>query len=236
MPVEGSPLTQLRTRTLNRVYTLAERHAARRCHVIVSVADAMTAQFLARGIGTPDQFITVRSGMDLEPYLNPPPSQTRDAVRASLNLDTDDFVIGTVARLAEHKGHDDILDALAGELRDRPHWKLLWVGDGWWAERLARRVESLGLSSQVVRTGLVAPERVPGLIRAMDLLCHPSFREGLPRTVPQALLCGVCPVAYDVDGTGEVCRDQQTGRLVPPGDVAGLRDAVVSLAEHPAIR
>jgi glycosyltransferase involved in cell wall biosynthesis len=119
---------------------------------------------------------------------------------------------------------------------DNQHWKLLWVGDGWWAERLGCRIESLGLTPQVVRTGLVAPERVPGLIRAMDILCHPSYREGLPRTVPQALLCGVCPVAYDVDGTGEACRDEQTGRLVPPGDVAGLRDAVVSLAQDPALR
>jgi glycosyltransferase involved in cell wall biosynthesis len=236
MPVEGSPLAQLRTRALNAAYTLAERHAARRCHVIVSVADAMTEQFFARGIGEPGQFVTVRSGMDLDPYLNPPPDQTRDAIRTSLNLATGDFVIGTVARLAEHKGHDDILDALADDLRDNTHWKLLWVGDGWWAERLADRIESLGLTPQVVRTGLVAPERVPGLIRAMDILCHPSCREGLPRTVPQALLCGVCPVAYDVDGTGEACRDEQTGRLVPPGDVAGLRDAVVSLAQDPARR
>ncbi len=236
MPVEGSPLAQLRIRALNRAYSIAERHAARRCHVIVSVADAMTEQFLARGIGTPDQFVTVRSGMDLEPYLDPPPDQTRDAVRTSLNIATDDFVIGTVARLAEHKGHDDILDALAEPMRENTHWKLLWVGDGWWADRLDKRIESLGLSSQVVRTGLVAPERVPGLIRAMDILCHPSYREGLPRTVPQALLCSVCSVAYDVDGTGEVCRDEQTGRLVPPGDVAGLREAVVSLAENPALR
>jgi glycosyltransferase involved in cell wall biosynthesis len=65
----------------------------------------------------------------------------------------------------------------------------------------------------------------------MDVLAHPSYREGLPRTVPQALLCGVCPVAYDVDGTGELCRDMETGRLVPPGDLARLRGAIEWCAE-----
>ena len=70
----------------------------------------------------------------------------------------------------------------------------------------------------------------------MDVLAHPSYREGLPRTVPQALLCGVCPVAYDVDGTGEACIDLKTGRLVPLADRAALRDAVRWCAENPRRR
>jgi glycosyltransferase involved in cell wall biosynthesis len=49
-------------------------------------------------------------------------------------------------------------------------------------------------------------------------------------------LCGVCPVAYDVDGTGEVCRDGETGRLVRAGDVAGLRGALEWCASHPEER
>lgn len=89
-----------------------------------------------------------------------------------------------------------------------------------------------GGGAQVILTGLVPPGRVAAMIRAMDVLAHPSYREGLPRTVPQALLCGVCPVAYDVDGTGEACREMETGRLVPLGDRPRLREAVVWLAEH----
>ncbi|HZW07411.1 MAG TPA: glycosyltransferase, partial [Phycisphaerales bacterium] len=60
--------------------------------------------------------------------------------------------------------------------------------------------------------------------------------EGLPRTVPQALLGRVCPVAYDVDGTGEACIEGETGKLVALGDRKGLRDAVVWLHDHPAER
>ncbi|TVQ62118.1 MAG: glycosyltransferase family 1 protein [Phycisphaerales bacterium] len=236
MPAPRNPVAKLKTSLKNKVYELAERHAASRCHAIVSVADAMTEQFLARNIGTPSLYTTVRSGMETEAFLTPRPGETGKDARRELGLAPTDFVIGTVARLAEHKGHDDLLDALAGTLRERRHWKLLWVGDGWWKDRLLRRVAQLGLEHQVVLTGLVSPERVPTMIRAMDVLAHPSAREGLPRTVPQALLCAVVPVAYDVDGTREVCIDQRTGRLVPAGNVQALADAIRWLHDHPGER
>lgn len=233
MPVEGGILSRARIRLKNRVYTHAERFAAKRCHTIVSVADAMTEQFQARGIGAPGQYITVRSGMETEPFLSASPGESRDEVRAELGLGADDFIVGTVARLAQHKGHDDVLDALATDMRSHADWKLLWVGDGWWRDRLMQRVQSMGLTDRVVCTGLVPPERVPAMMRAMDVLAHPSYREGLPRTVPQALLCGVAPVAYDVDGTREACIDGRTGRLVPPGDTGALGDAIRELWERP---
>lgn len=271
MPVEGSLPRRAKIGFNNWLYTRAEKYAAKRCHTIVSVADAMTSQFLARGIGRPEQYVTVRSGMEIEPFLSPRPGETREDMRAQLGIAPDDLVIGTVARLAQHKGHDDLLDALtqAPPPGGRGHGggfiprantpskiKLLWIGDGWWRERLLAKARTLGLSvteldkpdsassqsairnpqSQIILTGLVPPDRIPALMRAMDILAHPSSREGLPRTVPQALLSNVCPVAYDVDGTGEVCRDMQTGRLVPHGDKAKLREAILWLADHPRER
>ncbi|MCB9845008.1 MAG: glycosyltransferase [Phycisphaeraceae bacterium] len=236
MPLDGWVLRRASIRLKNSLYAIAERRAARRCHVLVAVADAMTREFLARGIGRADQYITVRSGMEVDAFLHARPGETRREVRAGLGLSPGDLVIGTVARLAEHKGHDDLLDAIGSDLRERGAWRLLWVGDGWWRHRLEQRIASMGLTGRVVLTGLVPPERVPGLVRAMDILVHPSTREGLPRTVPQALLSGVVPVAYDVDGTREACLDGETGRLVAPGDLAGLREAILYCADHPQER
>jgi glycosyltransferase involved in cell wall biosynthesis len=236
MPVEGSLASRTKTRLMNLHYTWAERLAARRCHLIVSVAGAMTRQFLRRGIGNRGQYITVYSGMEVESFLEAAPGESRQEVRRRLGLAEGDLVIGTVARLAQHKGHDDLLEALGQDLKHRPDWKLLWVGDGWWRPRLMKRIQDMGLAGQVVTTGLVPPERIPGLVRAMDILAHPSYREGLPRTVPQALLAGVVPVAYDADGTGEVCRDMDTGRLVPTGDRGALRLAIEWLAHRPGAR
>ncbi len=241
--VHGPPFHRYLPKWKNAIYIASERFAAKRCHVIVSVADAMTAQFRIAGIGNDEQFVTVRSGMETEKFLNPIKNETRKAMREELGFDHDDFVIGTVARLAEHKGHDDVLDALGDELKANPKWKLLWVGDGWWSERLLGRVEEMGLSHQVVVTGLVPGDRVGAMMRAMDVLLHPSYREGLPRTVPQALLCAVPVVASDADGTREACLDwkyldgvdesEATGILFPIGDVQRLCDGVKWMFAHP---
>jgi glycosyltransferase involved in cell wall biosynthesis len=250
MPIDGGFVGKLKRRVNNVIYTVAERFAAGRCDLIVSVADAMTEQFLSRGIGHRTMYTTVRSGMEVELFLHARAGEGRDAMRDSLGIPRDSYVIGTVARLAEHKGHDDLLDALAEELKSRPTWKLLWVGDGWWRERLIARARGLGLvvreldrdnsessaGAHLYLTGLVPPERVAGLMRTMDVLAHPSSREGLPRTVPQGLLAGACPLAYDADGTREVCRDGETGRLIAVGNRAGLRAAAVALSENPASR
>jgi glycosyltransferase involved in cell wall biosynthesis len=248
MPIEENVRRRVIIRAKNRMYTVAERRAAERCHAIVSVADAMTREFLRRGIGRPEQYTTVHSGMEVERYLSPAAGESRAEMRAALGLKDADFVIGTVARLAEHKGHDDLLSALSPRMLQDRRIKLLWVGDGWWRARLLERASEMGLphaeldrgkpvpGAQVLLTGLVPPERVAAHIRAMDILAHPSYREGLPRTVPQALLCGVAPVAYDVDGTGEVCRDMETGRLVPVGDSRALGEAILWMKDHPADR
>ncbi len=242
MPVEGGLAKRMAVRGKNAVYAAAEKFAAERCDLILSVADAMTEQFRARGIGRREQYLTVRSGLETGPFIEIAPGEDRASVRARLGIGADDFVIGTVARLAEHKGHDDLLDAIGRDLVDRPGWKLLWVGDGWWRGRLMQRVADMGLLDRVITTGLVPNAQVPMHMRAMDVLAHPSYREGLPRTVPQALLVGVPSVAHDVDGTREICIDavsdpaRSTGRLVRAGDRAGLREAIVWMFENPEER
>lgn len=215
----------------NAIYTAAERVAAKRCDAIVSVADAMTRQFLERGIGSPALYTTVRSGVNIEPYLAIHP--TRDEVRERYGIEPHEFVIGTVARLAQDKGHDDLLDALGADLKANDHWRLLWVGDGYLRQNLEKRIKEMRLHGRVVFTGLVPPSEVPAMLRAMDVLAHPSYREGLPRTVTQALLAGVCPVAYDCDGTPEICRHKQTGWLIPTGEKAALGEAIRHLAARP---
>ena len=112
---------------------------------------------------------------------------------------------------------------------------MLWVGDGYWRDRLLKRVRSMGLQEQVITTGRVQPEAIPGYMHAMDLLVHPSWREGLPRAVPQALLSGVPVVAHDVDGTREIIVESETGLLVAPGDHDALRTAVLAMHDDPKL-
>ncbi len=229
--IHGLPFHPYQSKLKNWIYITSERAAARRCHAIVTVADAMTHQALAAHVGRPSQYTTIYSGMEVDQYLHG--DDDREATRRELGIAPDDRVIGTVARLAELKGHDDLLDVLP-RLVELPgaRVKYLWVGDGWWRERLEQRIASMGMTDRVVLTGLVSPEQVARYMRAMDVLAHPSYREGLPRTLPQALLCGVPVVSYDNDGAPEVCIDGETGRRVRTGDTDHLGEALAWMLEH----
>jgi glycosyltransferase involved in cell wall biosynthesis len=94
----------------------------------------------------------------------------------------------------------------------------------------------MGLRDRFVLTGLVPPARIPELTNAMDVLVHPSRREGLARALPQASLAGKPVVTYDVDGNREGAIDGETGFVIPPFDRRKLADAVGILAAQPSLR
>ena len=234
--VHGPPFHRYEKVWRNALYIAAERIAAKRCHAIISVCDAMTEQFLGEGIGTPEMFTTVRSGMETGPYLEPMPDHERTQRRGELGLQPNDLVIGTVSRISDLKGHDELIEAVAPVLREKPEMKLLWVGDGWLREPLQAKLHELGLLDRVVVTGMVPPQDVPVLMKLMDVLVHPSYREGLPRAVVQGMLSGLPVIATDVDGTPEVCMHGETGLSYSPGDVDRLREHLLRVSEDRVLR
>jgi glycosyltransferase involved in cell wall biosynthesis len=217
----------------NLLFKNAERLAARATTHFVSVAQAMTRQYLAAGIGRPEQYTRIFSGFVLEPFLEAHPDAE---LRRRWQIDANDIVIGKISRLFKLKGHDDLLAAAPAVLEQCPQVKFLLIGDGAWRERLQSRVRSLGLQNHFVFTGLVPPEEIPRYLGIMDMLVHLSRREGLPRALPQALAAGRPVIAYDCDGANEVCLPGQTGFLIKPGDLGTLAKGMVQLARDGALR
>jgi len=217
----------------NFIFRAAEKKAARATDHFVVVADAMKEQYLAAGIGRPEQYTKIFSGFGLGPFLA---AKNDPALRAKLGLQPDDFVVGTIARLVKLKGHGDLF-AVATELTRRcPQIKFLLVGDGGFRARFESLARSLKLERHFIFTGLVSPEEVPKFVGIMDALVHLSLREGLPRALPQALAAAKPVVAYDCDGAREVCLDGQTGFLIRPGDLKNLTGKIIRLANDPALR
>lgn len=217
----------------NALFRAAERYAARITTHFVVVAEAMKQQYLAAGIGRSDQFTKIVSGFPLGAFL----SSTNDLeLRARLGLSPEDIVIGKIARLFKLKGHDDLLAVAPRLVRDCPRIKFLLVGDGPWRGRFEQQVSALGLQKHVIFSGLVVPTAVPPLVGIMDMLVHLSLREGLPRALPQALAAARPVVAYDMDGAREVCLENETGFLLQPGDLAGLHERLLRLAQDAPLR
>jgi glycosyltransferase involved in cell wall biosynthesis len=217
----------------NLVFRGAERRAAAATTHFITVADAMTCQYLAAGVGRPGQFTRIFSGFALEPFLA---ARNDLDLRARLGLAPTDFVVGKIARLFQLKGHEDLIDSAPEVLRRHPRAKFLLVGDGALRPRLEERVRAAGLEKDVIFAGLVPPAEIPRYVAVMDVVAHLSRREGLARALSQALAAGKPVVAYDCDGANEVCFSGQTGFLIPLGDVKTLADRLVQLAEDADLR
>ncbi|MGE3314285.1 MAG: glycosyltransferase family 4 protein [Planctomycetaceae bacterium] len=219
---------------LHRSYIAAEKWAASRTDKFISVCDAMTDQYVAAGIAPRDKFVTIYSGMEVEPFLNPP--RSRADVRTELGFQPDDVVFGKVARLFHLKGHEFVIEAAKRVCADNPHVRFLFVGDGILREKYVAEIARGGLADRFVFTGLVPPSRIPELIHACDAVVHTSLWEGLARVLPQGLISGKPVVSFDVDGAREVVIPDETGFLIPPQSVEQLADALTALARDSVLR
>jgi len=231
--IHGPSFGPFQGRLANISLTAAERYAARVTTHFVCSAQAMTRLYLAAGIGRPDMYTRVFSGFPMEPYLKAGPDP---ALRAKWGLAPDAFVIGTIARLAPLKGHEDLFAAFQSLLIAFPRARLLLVGDGRLRAALEAQARSMGLADKVVFTGLVPPEKVARYVGIMDCLAHLSTREALSRALPQALAAARPVVAYDFDGADEVCLDGKTGFLVRSGDIAAVTRRLQQLAGDSSLR
>jgi glycosyltransferase involved in cell wall biosynthesis len=216
----------------NRLFVWAERLAARRSHRILAVAQAMVEQCVAAGVAPRDKYAVVYSGMEIEPFLTARPDPE---LRRQLGLPAEAPVIGKIARLFELKGHDFLITAAANVVREFPTVRFLLVGDGALRARLEAEIAARGLSEHFVFAGLVPPQDIPRYTALMTVLVHLSLREGLPRTVVQALAAAVPAVGFALDGTPEVIHDGETGRLCHAGDVAAVSDAILGLLRDPPL-
>ncbi len=229
--VHGLPFHRYENPLRNGVYIALERGAAKRTDAIISVADAMTAQALAAKVGRAGQYTTIYSGMEVDTFIRRPADAP--AVRAALHLPDNAVVVTQISRLAELKGHEFLIEAARRIPDERVCFCL--VGDGRLRGQIESRIASLGLAGRFRLTGLVAPDRIPALLHASDVLVHCSLREGLARALPQAMLAGLPVVSFDVDGAREVV-DAETGILLAPKDAAGLALALETLADCPQLR
>lgn len=232
--IHGLPFHEQQSPIVHRIYVVAERFAARRCHKLIGITQAMCDAFTAQRIGRAEQFAVIPSGVDIVAFDQP--TAPRQVTRRAYGIAEDVPLIAVVARLDPLKGHDDLLDVLPKLIEKHPEVHVLFVGDGWHREALERRVAEHNWQQRVIFAGLVPTTQVPSLLHASDIMALPSYQEGQGRTLVEALLCGCAIVGYDVGGIGAVCIDGKTGRLAKLGDREALTEALVWMLDNPEAR
>jgi len=208
---------------LRRIARLADRHAtnaraiAERIRVVLGIA--------------PERIAVLPNGMDLDPFLSPPP---RERARACLGLDPSAPIVGLLANLNRPVKRPDLFVEGAALVAVRfREARFAILGDGPLRPGLEEQAKRLGLSDRLFFLGQ-RPSAVE-FAAAVDVGVCSSDSEGLSNAILELQAGGVPMVATRTGGNPELVREGETGLLFPPGDARGLADGVTRLLGDPAL-
>jgi len=197
---------------------LNDRALAKITNKIIAVSDAVK-DFYVKKIGiSEDKIITIYNGVDIskfQTYVN------TNKQKEEFGIKPDEKIITIIGRLHQQKGHLYFLKAAQIIREKNPKVKFLIVGDGPLEEQLRSMSEDLGISKNVVFTGL--REDIPQILAMSDISVLASLREGFSITVLESMAAGKPVVVTDVGGNSEVVEHGKTGFIIPaqsPEDLA----------------
>lgn len=191
---------------------IAGGRVIRRSDRVIAVSQAVADHVVTLG-ADPSKVVVARNGVD------------RDRFCASRRIErTPSLRVGLIGRLIANKGHSVALQALSLAREGGSDMTLRIVGEGPLAGAAREQVRRLGLEDAVTFTGQVSD--VAEQLRSIDVLVRPSYTEGFPLAVLEALASGVPCIVSDVPGNVETVRDGVDGIVVGIGDVEGFASAL----------
>jgi glycosyltransferase involved in cell wall biosynthesis len=193
--------------------------------------------------------VTIYNGVNLDVYVPKRPAslisgvpnacQNAGEIRNSLKISQSADVVGIVGRVVREKGYIEFAEMAKLVSARWSNACFLVVGDALPSDRdgivaqFRRRVEAAGLLERFRFTGFT--DRVVDYLHVMDIFVLPSYREGFPRSVLEAMGCELPVIATNIRGCREAVVDGETGLLVPPRDGAALAEAVHRLLRNPSL-
>jgi glycosyltransferase involved in cell wall biosynthesis len=206
-----------------RMYARLDRFVLRLFDRVVTVSDVLAEALSASGIES-TRVKTIANGIDLERFRNARPV-LREQFPSTCR------VIGVVGRLSPEKGGDVLLRAVPSVLAEFPEAIFLFVGGGPCQQLWASLAERLDIGRNVVFAGIW--RNMPEVYASLDILVLPSFQEGSPMCVLEAMAAGRPVIATQVGSVNKLVLAGRTGLMVKAGDVSGLSSAILSLLREP---
>ena len=180
----------------------------------------------------------IGNGINFEQF-DPAHTNSRTTIRAELGIPPDAVVTGIIARQVGEKGYVEFLEAAKSVVAQGFPAYFVAVG-----ERLPSD-HAGGVAAEIIIAKALLGERliitglrsdIPALLSAMDIFTLPSYREGMPRTIIEAMVMAKPVVATNIRGVREEVVDGETGLLVPSRDANALTNAIIILVKDRAMR
>lgn len=186
-----------------------------------------------------ERIIHLSNGVDIQQKFNPrlvDPQRSAD-LKQKLGIQPDDTVFSFIGRFVREKGVFELLDAFEVLQREKPHVKLLMIGDVLQSER--DQETRLLMEQKLKSPGVIAVgyrKDIPDLLAVSDVYVLPSYREGLPRSIIEAMAMAKPVIATNIRGCREEVFDGQNGLLVAKGDTDDLLRGMRALADDHKLR
>jgi len=236
----GLPLVvSLRGGDIN-VYPYRDSLTFRLTRRVIAEADKVTAvsnalRAAAEGIvRSQKEIAVVYTGCDLTRFSFS--AEARSLLREKLGIAPESFALIFIGHLLRTKGIFELVEAFRILCRKYRDVHLIFVGGGQDGQALAAKVVEVGIGGQVYFVGVRPHDQISDWLSAADVLVLPSWHEGLPNVVVEAMACERPVVATRVGGIPEAVADGKSGILVERGDVKALANAIAFLAEDPTRR
>ena len=174
-------------------------------------------------------------GVNLEEYDVHKKAEWRAIVRKEYNVSDNDFVFGFAGRISKDKGCGELLEAFQFVHEQCPQAKLLVVGpleENCGIEQT--RIDWAKQSDSVIFTGSVSGEKMREYYAAMDVLVHPTYREGFGMVIQEAGALAVATITTKIPGASEVMENGVSCALVAPKNVEELRDKMLEICADTA--
>jgi glycosyltransferase involved in cell wall biosynthesis len=193
---------------------------------IACISDFTRAQLCqATHPSTWERFKVVRCGIDPDFLTERSPEPFRTTP-----------IVVVVGRLSPEKGHRILLEALSILAHSGVVMRAQFIGDGPFGPTLRHEAEKLGIASQIEFAGERLPHEVSDMLADADMFCLPSFSEGLPVSLMEAMAIGVPVVTTWISGIPELARHGETALMVPAGNSAALAEALRQMASDAHLR
>jgi L-malate glycosyltransferase len=208
------------------------------CDAAIGVSPAVSEKLRSHFRMRPDRVVTIENGA--VPDTAPATDSERQALRARLGLPPSAVLFGIVANLKRNKNHLFLLQALREVVRSRGDVHVVVVGQAFPEDpdnseaEIRDYVRDEHLRDVVHLMGY-RPD-VRDVLRALDVFCLVSHREGLPISLVEAMSAGLPVIGTDIEGIRGIIAPGVNGYTVTPGDIAGLATALDQLAGEPALR
>ena len=198
----------------------------RQCDIVMCQTQSWK-QFYQSISGLPDnRFTVIQNWIDLEPYLHISVQRKRADEHVSILF---------LGRIEHNKGVYDLAEAVQMFHQDLQYCRFIICGTGSEAESFKEKIADLALSHLFEFRGWVTGNEKINALRDADIFVLPSYREGLPNALLEAMASGLAVVATEVGGIPDILNDN-TGRLIQPGDVEALGRAIVELSKSVELR